>query len=292
MIDPRILRRDAEAAVAALPPLVAMAERRSRAQGPGFHGRRRPGQGGSFWQYRQAAPGDPFGTIDWRQSARARWPLVRENEWEAPQDIWVWADSAQSMRFRSKTAQAEKRGRAAVLALSLAILLVRGGERVSLADAPGLPPAIGTRQLDRLAERLALTDASDEYGVPPVGFGRGHGRAVLISDFLASTDAVLGRLLHVAGSVSHGCLLQVLDPIEEAFPYRGRIAFESVGGTLRHRSEAAEALAEDYKEALAARRAELRAFARRVGWQFSVHRTDSSASGPLVWLAGALRDSR
>ena len=292
MTDPRILRRDAEAAVAALPPLVAMAERRSRAQGPGFHGRRRPGQGGSFWQYRQAAPGDPFGTIDWRRSARTRWPLVRENEWEAPQDIWVWADSAQCMRFRSKSAQAEKLGRAAVLALSLAILLVRGGERVALADAPGLPPAIGTLQLDRLANRLALNDSSHEYGEPPVGFGRGHGRAVLISDFLGARDVVVARLRQVAGSVSHGCLLQVVDPVEEAFPYRGRVAFESIGGTLRHRSDAAEGLAEEYKAALAARREELRAFARRVGWQFSVHRTDSPPSGPLVWLAGALRDTR
>ena len=291
-MNANVLRRDAEAAVSALPPLVAMAERYSRAQGPGFHGRRRPGQGGSFWQYRQAAPGDPFATIDWRRSARTRWPLVRENEWEAPQDIWIWADSARSMRFRSPTAQAEKAGRAAMLALSIAILLVRGGERVALADAPGVTPAIGTGQVDRLAECLAKADTNAEYGMPPVEFARGHGRVVLISDFLGSDEAVLGRLRKVAGSVSHGCLLQVLDPVEEAFPYRGRITFESVGGSLRHRLEAAETVAAEYKALLAARREELRGLVRRAGWQFSVHRTDSPAAGALVWLAGALRDTR
>lgn len=291
-MDPRALRRDAEAAVSALPPLVAMAERSSRAQGPGFHGRRRPGQGGSFWQYRQAAPGDPFATIDWRRSARTRWPLVRENEWEAPQDIWVWADSARSMQFRSPTATAEKASRAAMLALSIAILLVRGGERVALANAPALPPAVGTGQVDRLAEFLSTAGSDAEYGMPPVEFARGHGRVVLISDFLGSDDSVFGRLRQVAGSVSHGCLLQVLDPVEEAFPYRGRITFESVGGTLRHRSEAAESVAGDYKALLAARRGKLRELARRAGWQFSVHRTDSPAAGALVWLAGTLRDTR
>ncbi len=291
-MDPRILRRDAEAAVAGLPPLVAMAERRSRAQGPGSHGRRRPGQGGSFWQYRQAVPGDPYGTIDWRRSARARWPLVRENEWEAPQNVWIWADSARSMRFRSKTAQTEKRSRAALLGLALAILLVRGGERVALADAHGLPAAVGTRQLDRMAERLALAERDSEYGEPPSGFGNGHGRAVLISDFLGEEDTVLGRLREIAASVSHGCVMQVLDPVEETFPYRGRVAFESVGGTIRHRAEAAQSLAEEYKALLARRRSDLAEFCRRAGWQFTAHRTDSPVSPPLVWLVGALRDTR
>ena len=248
--------------------------------------------GGSFWQYRQAASGDPIGSIDWRQSARTRWPLVRENEWEAPQNVWIWVDSAQSMRFRSRLAQAEKHSRAALLALALAILLVRGGERVALADVPAIPAAVGTRQLDRLAECLALAESGVEYGDPPIGFGSGYGTAVLISDFLGEMQALLGRLEAIAGSVSHGCLLQVVDPVEETFPYQGRIAFESIGGTLRHRAEEARSIADEYRTTLAQRRGALREFARRAGWQFTLHRTDAPLAVPLVWLVGALRDAR
>ena len=36
-----------------------------------------------------------------------------------------------------------------------------------------------------------------------------------------------------AGSV-RGVLLQVLDPSEEQFPFKGRTIFESMGGTLTH----------------------------------------------------------
>ena len=293
MIDPGILRRDAEAAVASLPPLVAMAAPGTRAPGPGLHGRRRPGQGGNFWQYRPAAPGDPFGSIDWRRSARTRWPLVRQNEWEAPQDVWIWVDASQSMRFRSPDGPTPKLDRAALLALAVAILLVRGGERVALADGGRQAAVAGPRQLDRLADRLVRQQADGEYGLPPSEFGRGQGgRALLFGDFLGDWQELLAGLRRLPGQVSGGCLVQILDPHEETFPYRGRVRFESAGGSIRHRVDAAETLADSYRAALADRRRELRAFARRAGWHFRSHRTDELVSALLVWLAGVIRDAR
>jgi len=292
MMDPAVLRRDAEATVQALPPLSAAATRRTRALGPGLHGRRVAGPGRDFWQYRQAMPGDPFNAVDWRRSARSRWPLVRENEWEAPQNVWLWADSALGMRFRSQSAGSDKDARAALLALAVAILLAKAGERVGLADVPELPAALGPRHLDRLSEHLVRRRSDREYGTPPLGFGNRHGHAILISDFLTPDPDLDRRLRAIAASVSQGCLIQILDPIEEGFAYRGRILFESMGGGLQHRTEQAEAITAAYRAALARRRDLLRQFARKSGWQFAVHRTDSPPAAALTWLAGAIQPTQ
>ena len=62
----------------------------------GVHGRRRAGHGENFWQYRQAVPGDPRSTVDWRRSGESDQQFIREMEWEAAQTVCVWVDDAQS----------------------------------------------------------------------------------------------------------------------------------------------------------------------------------------------------
>ena len=63
--------RRAEALGARLPPLLVAAERVASTVAQGVHGRRRVGQGDSFWQFRPYVSGDPVNRIDWRQSARS-----------------------------------------------------------------------------------------------------------------------------------------------------------------------------------------------------------------------------
>ena len=101
------LTADASRAAAALPPLLAEAER-AAASIWGEHGRRQAGSGETFWQYRQAQPGDAMQAIDWRRSGRSDELFVRETEWETAQTVWIWADDAASMRFQSKKADSEK----------------------------------------------------------------------------------------------------------------------------------------------------------------------------------------
>ncbi len=81
------LRAEAERQTAALPPLLADAQRLAATLILGEHGRRRAGQGETFWQYRRAEAGDPFTSIDWRRSARSDRLYVRQTEWEAAQTV-------------------------------------------------------------------------------------------------------------------------------------------------------------------------------------------------------------
>jgi uncharacterized protein (DUF58 family) len=58
------LRDRAEQAAATLPPLLVAAERVATTVAQGVHGRRRVGQGETFWQFRQYEPGDAATRID------------------------------------------------------------------------------------------------------------------------------------------------------------------------------------------------------------------------------------
>ena len=88
------LHQRAELLSANLPPLLIRAERVAATVSQGVHGRRRVGQGETFWQYRRYEAGDPIQKIDWRRSAKSEPVYIRENEWEAAQSVWLWSDGS------------------------------------------------------------------------------------------------------------------------------------------------------------------------------------------------------
>lgn len=285
------LRHEAERRAAALPALLAEAERLAATVLMGAHGRRRSGPGESFWQYRRALPGDPMHRIDWRRSGRGDTLFIRETEWEAAQTAWLWCDQSLAMSYRSSPSAPEKGGRAAVLSLALAILLLRGGERVALLDSLAARPGVGDLQLNRMTHALAQTPAEADFGTPPpLGAARG-GRAIFVSDFFGELEPIRNAVASAAGQGVSGLMLQVVDPAEESFPFDGRIVFESMAGAVEYETDRAGALKTAYQDALARRRADLRDIAAAAGWRFSTHRTDASAAPALLWLAEGLSAS-
>src|SRR6266478_220034 len=119
MAEPASVQHRGEELAAALPPLLVAAERVATTVAQGVHGRRRVGQGESFWQFRQYEPGDAAQRIDWRESAKS-------------QSIYLWRDASASMAWASSRAVPSKLARTDLLLVALTALLIRGGERVSL----------------------------------------------------------------------------------------------------------------------------------------------------------------
>ncbi len=291
-IDAARLRGRAEQAAAALPPLQATAERLAATVAMGAHGRRRAGSGETFWQYRRAGPGDPASAIDWRRSARSDALFVRETEWEAAQTVWLWCDRSAAMRYRSDPKLPRKVDRAAEVTAALALLLGRGGERIAVlgGEAAGASrPATGESQIARSMAALVQDDEAD-FGAPPSIEAVRTGRMVMIGDFLGDEARLLGAIREAAGRGLRGLALQVVDPAEESFPFDGRITFESMARSLRYDTERADALRDDYRRELAARRGRLEETARRAGWRFTTHRTSESAAPALLWLARGLTE--
>ncbi|NUB44297.1 DUF58 domain-containing protein [Fertoebacter nigrum] len=286
MTETLSLRPRAEALGQALPPLLASADHLAATVILGDHGRRRAGMGDEFWQYRPAHAGDSARMIDWRRSARSDAHFVREREWQAAQTVTLWVDAARSMGFTGDRARASKADRARLLALALAVLLLRGGERVGLAGQV-VPARSGRGQVLRLADALEQ-DGTADYGAPDATGMVTHGRAVFISDFLGDLAGVEAAIAAASDKGVRGALVQVLDPAEEDFPFDGRTIFESMGGSLRHETLRAGDLRGRYMARLAERKARLETLARASGWHYHCHHTGLGAQPALLWLYRAL----
>lgn len=288
MSHPADLRQSAEALASALPPLMVAAEALARSALQGGHGRRQTGAGAEFWQFRPAHPGDSATRIDWRRSGRGDDLFVRETEWQAARSVMLWVDPGAAMRFTGDRRRATKAERARLLALALGLLLLRGGERVGLAGT-GLAPRAGKAQGGFLAGRLAGDPGAEaEHAPPDLGAAPFGGHAVLFSDFLGDLAPLDAALAMAGPRAMQGLLVQVLDPVEEDFPFDGRTRFESMSGHLSHETLQASDLREAYRKRLATRKDDLAQRARKAGWRHVTLHTDRPAAEGLIWLHQSL----
>lgn len=246
----------------------------------GVHGRRRAGIGESFWQFRRYASPDSSSDIDWRQSAKSQHIFVREREWEAAQTVWFWRDASANMSFKS--GPVSKRGRADLLLLALASLLVRGGERVGFMGMEGAPAA----------SRLALTRmgramfGKGQGSLPPqMPVTRGN-QLVWFSDFLEEGAFEAMKKLSHLGVEGH--LVRIIDPAEEDFPFSGRTRFESPLGEGEEIFGRAERIRTAYRARFTAHGERIAQTATKLGWTCTVHRTDHAPQASLIALHAAI----
>ncbi len=277
-----------------LPPLLVAAERVATTVAQGVHGRRRVGQGETFWQFRQYEQGDAAARIDWRESAKSQRLYVRETEWEAAQSVWLWRDASSSMEYSSADylagAWPTKRDRAELLLVALASLLVRGGERLTLLGS-GIAPMNGRIALRRLVEIIDRQPPGSE-SLPAFEPLPRAGQLVLIGDFLSPLDTVNAVVTRFAAAGLKGHMLQIIDPAEEDLPFDGRIRFEGVEERDEIVISRVESIRDDYSNRFQRHREGLAAIAGRVGWSFGFHRTDRPPHLALLALYGALSADR
>lgn len=285
------LRASAEALTGGLSPLLVAAEHLANSALPGAHGRRRAGAGAEFWQFRPAGASDALTRVDWRRSGRGDEIFVRETEWQAARAVSLWVDQGAAMGYSGARERPAKAERARLLAMALALVLLRGGERVGLAHPDFLPRA-GRVQAERLALALSADPGTQEHANPDLIASPPGGHAILFSDFLGNPEPIEAALRLAASRNLRGLLVQVLDPSEEGFPFDGRTRFESMSGHLSFETLRAGDLRSAYQDRLAARKDLLGALARHAGWQFTTLHTDSPAAVGLSWLYHALSTGR
>jgi len=280
MISARGMRHGAADAAARMPALLAAAEPLAASMVLGAHGRRRSGQGEEFWQYRPAMDGDEARAIDWRRSAQSDMSYVREREWQTAQNVQIWVDRSQSMGFDSHGVS--KGDRSAILALALAMVLVRGGERVGLLGH-NIPPKTGRDQILKIADTLAVTN-DRPYGSPICDALVRGAQAVFVSDFMGDLNTIETQLSAAVNTGVRGAMVQILDPAEMSFPFTGRSIFEARSAGLQFETNKASGVRDDYIARLAQRQDALSTMARAAGWSFETHVTDQSPQPILIWL--------
>jgi uncharacterized protein (DUF58 family) len=266
---------------AAMPHLILEARRVAATVIHGMHGRRRAGPGENFWQYRRFISGESAARVDWRRSARDDHLYVREHEWEAAHTVWIWPDRSPSMAFSSPPVRDSKLYRTLVIALALAEVLVEGGERVGM---PGLMRPTGSRNVvERMAQAI-VHDRNERLSLPPDFAPSPLAEIVLLSDLWSDIAQTRRTLAQLSGSGAHGHVVQIVDPAEETFPYWGRIEFVEPEGGGRITAGRAETWKADYDARLKRHRAEIKSETDRLGFSFTIHRTDRPASEILLAL--------
>jgi uncharacterized protein (DUF58 family) len=272
----------AEQVASVLPPLQVAAERVATTVAQGVHGRRRVGQGETFWQFRTYHEGDSATRIDWRQSAKSRHIFVRETEWEAAQSVWIWIDGSPSMDYASERELPNKGERAALLALALASLLMRGGERFCQLGS-GAAPASGRAAFERFAQSI-LRDEEAPASLPQPELLPRHSQVVLFGDFFSPLSQISQAVVALATQGVSGSLVQIVDPAEETLPFKGRVAFSGMENEGKTTIGRVEAVRESYHHKLEAHCKGVADIAHSAGWQYYYHRTDRTPEQALLSL--------
>jgi len=283
------LRRRAQHLAAGYPALLAEAERVAAVVAQGVHGRRRPGQGETFWQYRNYRSSDSANQIDWRRSARGDQVFVRENEWEAANTVYFWRDGSEGMNWSSSKKLPTKQNRASVLCMAMTSLLMRAGERCAVMGESERART-GRIGQERISRRLALSEGPTrnlDADIPA------YARLVIASDFLEAPNIWRQRIARLSGRPAKGILLHLIDPAEREFPFKGRVQLRIPGLSklepiLVGRAEKAR---EEYQAKFKAHCEALDRTASRLGWPVIRHYTDKPANAALTALYTAMAES-
>ncbi len=263
------LRTEAEALAKALPRLSAQT-RASEAVHLGSAGRRRAGTGEDFWEYRRYNQEDDIARIDWRRSARGDALFVRETELETARSFYMFADPHEGFNWTGNKTRTTKADRARIIMMALGNLLSREGERIGVLGS-GRPAAFGKRALERAYTQISTPERNSL--VTP----KHSGTVIIASDFYDPVDMWQERLAPIAATCRDGILLAVSDPIEEDFPFQGRIRFSRPGSIFQRILGRAETLQEDYFSKFQENRAGMTALAAKLGWRFITHSTGEPA---------------
>jgi uncharacterized protein (DUF58 family) len=202
----------------------------------GLHRSARHGESVDFAEHKEYAPGDDPRHLDWRVLGRTDRYYIKKYEAERSLRATLALDLSGSMGYAS--GPFSKAEYAALLAASLATLLLRQGDSVGLLLLAGtrpayIPPAGRPEHLGDLVEAIeaagatgptALREATSRY---IEGAGR-RGMLVLFSDLFDPDPDVLGGLRMVAARGHEVVVFQVLDKDELEFPFEDPHIFESM----------------------------------------------------------------
>jgi len=262
------------------------------------------GDGIDFTDLRAYTAGDDVRHIDWNVTARLDEPFVRQYTQDRELTAWLVVDRSASMRVGR--AGTDKESVTTDLAVSLAQLLTRGGNRVGavLYDNGShqvIPPRTGRNQVLRIARGLtrrpaaerntapgATTDLAAMLRLAAATTSKRRSLVFVLSDFIGDPgwDRALTRLTHRHEVVA----VRIADPAETALPDVGLVLVEDAETGEQLLVDTGDPLLQQRLRAQAvARDAEVAEGLRRAAVTASVVSTDEEFVPALV---GLVRQSR
>lgn len=191
------------------------------------------GRGAHFDGVRPYEPGDDIRAMDWKVSARAGDPYIKQFVEERELAVLLVVDDSGSMRLGNP---ATKRERAAEFAAAAALVAVRAGDRVGalVAHDGGIalvPPKRGRNHVLRVI-RAVLSQDADLRGTDLPGALqmarqglKQRGIVFVLSDFLEPPETY-SRMLSLVARRHDTVAVVTSDALEQAWPDVGLVALK------------------------------------------------------------------
>lgn len=236
-----------------------------------------------FAEHRQYAPGDDIRHIDWRVFGRTDRHYVRTYEQETNFDCYVVVDSSESMQFKGADESLSKLEYSQLLAVALGWLVIRQRDSAGLAVfdrsvSELVAPSNAAAHVYRLLEVLgsARTDRVSEIGSSLHELTRRLARRsviVVLSDFFEDHDSLRPGLRHLRHAGHDVSLLQIVDRVEQDFPFDQPTLFRGMESLADHAVDP-RSLAQAYRDEFAEHQHGLQFTCRRLGIDHTLVRTN------------------
>ena len=191
-----------------------------------------------FAEHRPYVPGDEIRYVDWKAFARTDKFYVKQFEDETNLVCYLVLDVSASMRYRGPDADLNKLEYAQCLIASLAWLILRSQDAVSLttyddAIRATLNPSASATHLESVIQVLESAPDKSSTCSGPIFHQlaerfQKRGIVVIVSDCFDDLPQFAAGLKHLRHRQHEVVLLQVLDPAELDFPFSERMRFRDL----------------------------------------------------------------
>jgi len=255
-----------------------------------MHNRNKDGVGDNFWQFRKYEYGDPAHLIDWKKTAKSNETFIQEKELQTLQNFVIWRDTSKSMNFRSTEKIDTKLYRANLFTLALTIILSKSGENIIL---NGLKSKIlkGSNAVNFVSNQINEKIIDSYKSSPNTNEIKNNSDVILIGDFLNNINETVKTVKELSNRGINGIIIQILDPAERFFPYKGRINFNGLEGEQNVLIGKAESVRNDYKKAIKIHIDKLEKLTTSYSWKYFLDTSDQEASISLQQICNTLINS-
>ena len=281
------MRLKAEELSNKIPSLYVKADRIANTIWEGMHNRNKDGVGDNFWQFRKYEYGDPAHLIDWKKTAKSNETFIQEKELQTLQNFVIWRDTSKSMNFRSSESIDTKLYRANLFTLALTIILSKSGENIVL---NGLKSKLlkGGNAVNFVSNQINEKVTDSYKSRPNINEIKNNSDVILIGDFLNNINETEKTIKELSNRGINGIIIQILDPAERFFPYKGRINFNGLEGEKNILIGKAESVRNDYKKAIKIHIEKLEKLTTSYSWKYILDNSDQDASISLQNICNTL----
>ena len=204
----------------------------------GLH--RSPYQGFSneFAEHREYAPGDDLRYLDWKVFGKTDKFYLKQFEAETNLIAYLLLDTSESMAYQGPAAPLSKLAYAQCVAASLAYLVLRQHDSVSLVTFDDevrqfIRPSSNPTQLKQLLHVMEQTVGARKTYTGPIFHELAErltrrGIVIIVSDLFDDVESMLTGLKHFRHRKHDVIVFHVLDPAETDFPFQHVTLFKGL----------------------------------------------------------------